>query len=67
MSLGDFQDDTFSESPGKILETCMIKLIFNKVEDISKTAFSYLEKNFFTVMYLGFCRYLSIVKTLRRL
>ena len=32
----------------------MIKLIFSKVEDISKTA-TFPEKNFITVIYQGFC------------
>ena len=35
---------------------CMIKLIFSKVEDISKTA-TLLEKDFVTVIYLGFDRF----------
>ena len=38
----------------------MIKLISSKVEDISKTE----KMSFFTVIYLGFYRYLSI-KTLK--
>ena len=45
---------------------CMIKLTFNNVEDISKTAI-FPEKNFITVIYQEFCLYLSIVRTLRTL
>lgn len=55
-----------SGSPGKILKTCMLKLIFSKSEDMTKTV-TFLENNFSTVIYEGFCDYLTIVRAHRTL
>ena len=43
-----------------------MKLIFSKVEDISKTA-TFPEKNFIIVIFHGLCHYLNMIKMLRAL